>query len=105
MIDGVAAAMFVAGGAGKVTVTLTAPRSLDGWTINSAFGAAFEEQDREDGSMATFYVGCKTSAPYTFDIIGLAAGKVYVVSAWFQLTKPDGTKVCGQALTAVAIAR
>ena len=92
-----AGSMFVTGGAGKVTVTLTAPLLPIGWTIDSAFGAALEERDAESDPSATVHVGCTTSAPYTFDIVGLTSGKTYIVAAWLQLTNPGGAMAYGEA--------
>ena len=102
--DGVpAGALSVIGGAGKVTVALTPPILPEGWTIDSAFAAAMEQKAAE--LPATFHVGCRTSAPYTFDISGLAQGETYVVGAWFQMTRPDGAMSYGQvrAMTATTI--
>jgi hypothetical protein len=99
--DGVpAGAMSVIGGAGRVTVTLTPPILPEGWTIDSAFAAALKQKEAEP--MPTFHVGCQTSAPYIFDIAGLARGEAYVVSAWLQMTRPDGAMAYGQARTMIA---
>jgi hypothetical protein len=88
-----------------VTVSLAASILPDGWTIDSAFGAASKQQGPAAETMRTFHVGCAMRAPYKFDIAGLASGTIYIVSAWFQMTKPDGAKAYGKAQTAIAAAR
>jgi hypothetical protein len=57
----------------------------DGSTIDSGFGANFEHHDHKTETMRTPDVRCKTSAPFTFDIDGLASGQTCVICGWFQI--------------------
>jgi hypothetical protein len=94
----VAAGISVTPGAGQLTVTLTAPGLPTGWTISKAIAAALRQQDPQSGVLYTVSSAEDATAPYAPIITGLTASQVYVVGAWFEYIKPDGTFAYGPAL-------
>lgn len=78
--------------AGEAHVVLTLPDLPAGWTTTGAFAAAFLQQDPAGFFGGGVNTGSDLVPPCdTIDITGLATGETYVVAAYLQQTKPDGT--------------
>jgi hypothetical protein len=67
--------MSVGGGAGKVTVHSDAAESARGLDYRLGLWRGLRGGRRRARTHDNGHVGCKTSAPYTFDIPGLTGGK------------------------------
>lgn len=93
-----AAAMVPTPGAGSISVAVTAPQLPTGWTIAQAIAAAMRNQDPQSGALYTVTAGFDATSPYTIVLSGLTASQEYVVGAWFQYLKPDGSFAYGRAI-------
>lgn len=95
-----AEAVAPTGGAGSVTVALTAPTLPTGWTITAAHAVAIKDQDTTASPWtqvpATVY-GTDATAPYSIPLT-VAAG-TYDVAAWFEYKKADGSTAYGPSTT------
>lgn len=73
----------VTGGAGSITLAMTAPSPLPaGWTIIKAVGAAILDQDPTTDTDYEIFSSSDASDPYSVVISGLAAGD-YRAAGWF----------------------
>lgn len=71
------------GGAGSITVALTAPSPLPaGWSIVAAVGAAIEDQNPQLATNLQIVAGSDSTSPYSVVLTGLAAGD-YRAAGWF----------------------
>jgi hypothetical protein len=87
------------GGAGALAVTLTAPSLPAGWAVVQAHCLAVIQQDAHESLNYTSYYAFDASAPYVPTFAALPTG-TYVVSAFFEFTKPDGSTAYSPSLNA-----
>jgi hypothetical protein len=92
------------GGAGEVTIVVTAPATVPtGWTLTSAIGAAIGQQDPQSGVEYAIHAGEDLTTPYSIVLAGLAPG-VYWCGGWLKWTRPDGLFAYSPSLQAAATA-
>lgn len=90
---GIPPSTVVAAGNGTLTATLTAPSAPTGWSVTSADGIAFVDQDPVDPWTQTILSDTQdtpSGQDYSLDFGTPAAGD-YIVCAWIVWTKPDTT--------------
>lgn len=88
------ASISVTPGTGQLTVAVTAPAIPTGWTIAKAVAIAIKDLDPHSSTDFTTVEGEDASSPYSIVLTGLATS-LYLVSAWLQWTKPDGSTAYG----------
>lgn len=86
---------------GQITAAVGSPQIPDDWTITQAVGVCFEDQDPQVDFAGTIQAQTDTSSPYSLVFTGLTAATDYVVSAWLEWTRPDGTTAYSTSLVAV----
>jgi len=103
-------AIAAVGGAasGEIDVTVTSPPTPTGWTLVSVICSAIE-----DGDPATLVPSpiaeAENAAPVEdgdtdVTLTGLTGGTSYVVAAWLEWTKSDGSSAYGASLVTTASA-
>jgi hypothetical protein len=80
-----------AAGVEQAVVTIGLPAEPPDWTIAASVAAAFIDQDPLDPFPTVIAANRETAAPETNTITGLVATELYVVMAWLEWTRPDGT--------------
>lgn len=93
-----ASAMVITPGSTQLSVAVTPPEIPAGWTIVKAHVLAIPQQDPNSGSDYALGYGFDETDPYTVVITGLVAAQEYLVGAWFEYTRPDGSSAFGQSL-------
>lgn len=93
------ASLTVTPGAGSLAATVGAPVIPDGWSIYQAQGVAFKNFDPAGPFVGSIEAAFDASSPYSLAFSGLDAGDEYVVSAWFEWIRPDGSHAFGTSLT------
>ena len=87
-----------------ITATLAAPDLPDGWAIVKEHAFGFMQQDAHIDQDYTSVYAFDATDPYAADLNMGAAGD-YVVSAFFEYTKPDGSTAFSPSIThAITIA-
>lgn len=99
----VAAGLVLTPGNDQVQVVLTAPTLPDGWSIVRMITGAIRQQDPQSGVLYGIVDEEDATAPYDVTITGLASAQTYVVGAWFEYEKPDGSLAYGPALQDTAL--
>lgn len=84
-------------GAGTLDVDFTNPDAPTGWTLVSAVAAIFIDQAPEAAPAPTLIVDEDDVAQAQVSFAGLDAGD-YVVSAWLEWTKADGSTAYGASI-------
>lgn len=88
--------------AGEIKCTITPPATPVDWTLEKSVAMAFPNraptelptvQDVEDSASAT---------PWGITLTGLTSSTEYVVAAWLEWTRADGTTVYGASITGTA---
>lgn len=96
-------AIVVAGSAGHIAVTLTAPTSVPvGWTITSAILGVIRQQDPNTGALYQIATFEDVATPFTNSFV-TAAG-VYVGFGFFKWLRPDGRTAYSVSLSGVGTA-
>lgn len=95
------ASLAITPGSGTLSAAVGAPVIPDGWAITQAQGICFQQQDPQDPFAGTIVGAFDASSPYALSFTGLTASQPYVISAWFEWTRPDGTSAFGTSLTDV----
>jgi hypothetical protein len=85
------------GGAGALTITLTAPDLPDGWSITNAHFLAKKQVEAETSTDYTSEYQSDNSDPYTGVYAGLATG-TYACFGFFEFMKPDGSTAYSPSL-------
>lgn len=93
------ASLVVTPGSGTLSAAVGAPQIPDDWSITQAVGIAFENQDPQTDFAGAIQVQTDASSPYALAFSGLTASTEYVVSAWLQWLRPDGTVAYSTSLT------
>lgn len=93
---------------GEIDVTVTAPPEPVDWTLASAIATAMIDGDPEV-RLSEFVQENEDPAAVadgdtTITISGLTGGELYVVSAWLEWTRPDGSRAYGSSETVTATA-
>lgn len=83
---------------GGALVGLVAPALPQGWSIVSAHAMAIAQQDPHGASTADIVSTSDATDPYDMTLTGMDTGIVYVVGAWFEYAKPDGSRAYGPSL-------
>lgn len=96
------ASLIVTPGSGTLTAAIGAPSLPPDWTITQAVGVAFLDQAPDGAFEGQIQAQFDASAPYSLAFSGLTASSLYVVSAWFEWTRPDGTPAYSTSLTTTA---
>ena len=91
--------LALTGGANQITAALTAPDIPDGWSITQAVAIAFKDGDPQAPYAGSVTAAFDASSPYSVVLTGLDAATDYVVSAWFEWERPDGTPAYSTSLT------
>ena len=84
-----------------ITIAITAPTLPSGWSIVAAHSCAIEDGNPQTGFTPDIAAGTDTTDPYEPNISGLLATTQYVVNAWFEYLKPDGSSAYGAVETDV----
>jgi len=98
----VAATAPVTPGTGTLTVAPTAPALPTGWSITRAWGMAVRSVDPQTSDVYQVVAGSDDTSTYSIVLSGLTASVDYVVGAWFEYEKPDGSTAYGPSLQTVA---
>ena len=88
--------------ASGVDINITAPELPEGWTIDGATGMAIRNVDPDTSEEYDVATATVANAPYDMSINGLETGSEYLVGAWFEFTRSNGTNAYGLSLTDVA---
>lgn len=83
----------------QITADITAPAVPTGWTLDAALAAIMTDDDPQTRTDYAMTVTSDATAPYSIVFAGLTAATPYVVGAWLEWTKPDGTKAYGASIT------
>lgn len=97
-----APAMVVTPTDGTLTVAITEPELPTGWTITKAYAIAIPDQDPNTGDDFAVVFGDDDTAPWSVALAGLVNGTAYLVGAWFEFARPDGTPAYGRSLQQLA---
>ncbi len=89
-------------GAGQISVGVTPPALPTGWTIAAAHAVALMDQDPQSQFLPPWASGSDTSSPYSITLTGLQSSTAYVVGAWLEYIRPDGSAAYSASLQAVA---
>jgi hypothetical protein len=84
----------LSGGAGTVTVALTAPSLPSGWTVDRMVGVCIRNVNSNGDFTGTVNVATDATAPYSVSFSGLVAGQ-YLASGYFVYIRPDGREAFG----------
>lgn len=96
------AAVTATPGSGEVTILLTAPSLITGWTITKAIGIAMQNVDPgEEMERVISTSGEVDVSPYSITITGLLHAQPYVCGGFFQYMRPDSKVAYGAAITSV----
>lgn len=87
------------GGSHIIDAALTAPTLPAGWTITAAHAVAWLQQNASTATTYASYYATKTASAWTPAVQTPAAG-TYVVSGFFEYTKPDGSIAYSPSITA-----
>lgn len=102
--SGLPAFSFTAtGGAGVIDGVITAPGLPDGWDIVKGIMVAISDGDPATSGSVRTYEATDAMTPFEPQITGLPADD-YVVGAWFEFTKADGSTAIGASLSDTATA-
>lgn len=82
---------------GGATIAVVEPTLPAGWTIVAAHALAIAQQDPHGATTAEIVSGSDTTTPYSIALTGLTTGTTYVIGAWFEYAKADGSKAYGAA--------
>lgn len=93
------AGLVAVGGALSIAATVTAPQVPDDWTIAAAQGVAFPDADPQVPFVGNIQFVEDNADPFVLNFVGLEAATDYIVSAWFQWNRPDGTLAYSTSLT------
>jgi len=85
------AGVSAAATAGGTDVTITAPTLPTGWTITQGVAVAIRDQDPQTEVLYAMASGFDATSAYVVQLTGLTASQLYVVGAWFEYEKPDGS--------------
>lgn len=92
-------ALVLADATGHVaTATLTAPSLPAGWTITKEHALAIKEANANTSLVYTSVYAMDDTSPYAASLSTGAAG-TYIVTAWFEYVKPDGSVAHGPSIT------
>lgn len=83
--------------ANGIEAVVTAPAAPTGWTLTGAIATMLKDQTPEAAVTDVVQEGEDLSAPFSIDITGLDLVD-YVVSAWLQWAKPDGSIAYGASI-------
>jgi len=86
-----AATVVATGGALSISVAITPPDPPVGWTLQKSIAAAILDQNPATGTDYASFAAEASSTPWTVSITGLEAASDYIVGAWLQWLKPDGS--------------
>lgn len=86
------------GGGHVIDATMTAPTLPTGWAITNAHAVAIKQQDAHTGTTYQSFYAADATTPYVPSPNVGAAG-TYVVTAWFEYTKPDGMTAYSPSIT------
>jgi len=95
------ASMTPTGGALQISVDLVAPSLPTGWTITQMVAVAIRDQDPQTEVLYSMASGFDATSTYQVILTGLAAATDYLVGAWFEYEKPDGSVAYSASLTAI----
>lgn len=91
-------AIAVAATIGGATVSVDPPTLPAGWTIANVHALAIRDQDPHGATTAQIVTASDNVAPYDLTLTGMDTGIRYIVGAWIEYTKPDGSPAYGAAL-------
>jgi len=95
------ASMVATGGALQIVVDLVAPALPVGWTITQAIAVAIKDQDPQTETLYTMASGFDATSTYQITLTGLTAATDYLVGAFFEYEKPDGSVAYSASLTTI----
>lgn len=81
-----------------ITATLTAPDLPAGWSITQANFIAIKQQNAGDNSFPASVYHSDNATPYTAAFVAIGAG-TWVVAAFFEYVKPDGSTAYSPSLS------
>jgi len=84
-------AIAVTPGSNQLSLALTLPDVPTGWTLTASRAIAFIDQAPSATFSTEIVYNRETTTPQTNVITGLTASELYVVAAFLEWTKPDGT--------------
>lgn len=90
--------MTITPGSGSFTVDVTTPSLPPGWSVAAVHAVALEQQDPQSDFVGPWQYGSGTSEPYSVTLSGLRAATEYMVGAWIEYIRPDGTAAYSASL-------
>lgn len=95
-----AGATFTAA-SGAIEVAIAEPTMPAGWTISNAHAVALENVNPQTGAIPDVGSAEDATDPHEPDVTGLLPATEYVINAWFEYLKPDGSTAYGTPERAV----
>lgn len=93
------ASMALTPGATTMTAAVVAPVIPTDWTISACQGICFKDFDPATPFVGSIQAQEDATSTYSLAFTGLDGTTDYVVSAWFEWIRPDGTFAYGTSLT------
>lgn len=90
------------GGAGSITIAVTAPEIPEGWDLMSAVGVAIMDGDPAASYTGPVGIDVETADPSELSITGLDEAGDYIVGVYLVWQKPNGDTAYSIALTDTA---
>lgn len=92
------ASITVTPGSGSLQVNISTAALPTGWTIAAAHVVALEMQDPQSDFIGPWRYGSAPAAPYSVTLSSLGSGVVYIVGAWIEYIRPDGSAAYSASL-------
>jgi len=93
------ASLGITPAATTLTAAIGAPSIPEGWTIESAQGIVFQDQDPQVDFVGSIQAQEDATSTYSLVFTGLTTATDYIVSVWFKWNRPDGTFAYSTSLT------
>ena len=87
-------------GVDELAVAFTVPAVPTGWTLFGSIAMAIFDQDPQSPVNTIIVADTNEVSPFGITLAGLTQVGDYVVSAWLQWTKPDGSTAYGPSINA-----
>lgn len=92
------ASINVTPGSGSLQVNVTTTALPTGWSIAAAHVVALEMQDPQSDFIGPWRYGSGNTAPYSVTLSSLGNGVEYMVGAWIEYLRPDGSAAYSASL-------
>lgn len=85
-------------GSGSLQVDISTAALPTGWSIAAAHVVALEMQDPQSDFIGPWRYGSDPAAPYSVTLSSLGSGVEYIVGAWIEYIRPDGSAAYSASL-------